>query len=160
MTALSHETVETPAMKRARKQAEREQAEAQRKEREAAELAELKAKRPAVLFDLQVRLTKLSNAGLEVDVEFVASTHSSEAYDAVDEKEPGLRVLLGRRDRDGYRDKEVYTVASPQWRYDVLEQKLVDLQAEYDEVMRQKSLAEEAKKLLTPEQLAALKQYG
>lgn len=171
---MSHEALakktqvadETPVARRQRVAAARELDTAERKEREAQELAKRLETMPRVLFNLLAQVTKLSQAGLDVDAEFVGCATERETYNSSEAGYPGVRLTFGgqaarrKHDDDGYRDTDVVTVASEEWRLDVVRGKLEGLQAEYDEKQRMKALAQEAKAKLTPEELAALKQYG
>jgi len=157
---------ETPAEKRSRYDTAKELDRLDEEARQAAVLEARKAKMPGLLFELMAEVSKLSRAGLDVDCEFVGSATDADTYNRSETGYPGVRVTFGRQaalrrhNDDGYRDSDVVTVVSEEWRLDTVKGKLEGLQAEYDEMQRQKALAEEAKKLLTPEQLAALKQFG
>jgi prolyl oligopeptidase PreP (S9A serine peptidase family) len=152
---------ETPAQRRVRRNAEAEAARKLQAEKEQKAREERAVFMRGDLFDLMVRLQKLHNAGFDVDVEVVVAASQQEVERSFEAGQPGLRVAFGSRHRsDGYRDEKVYTLYSEEWTFECLEDKIQAMQAEYDERQRQKALAAEAKKLLTPEQLAALKQYG
>jgi hypothetical protein len=61
---------------------------------------------------------------------------------------------------DDYGREVVLHVQSQDWEVESLERKLAEMQVEADAKAERRKLAEEAKKLLTPEQLAALREFN
>lgn len=159
-------TAEERALRREAREAARVAAEQERKEREEAAKAERRKVMPAVLFKLLTDVQKLSNAGMDVyaDVVVQVPTSSYGRTSAYEEKE-GVRVVFGRckgEDEHGYslmRDTYL-TLESEAWEVDVVYGDLRSLQEELEFKKKQQAMAEEAKKLLSPEQLEALRKYG
>jgi hypothetical protein len=155
-----------PRRRGQRTAAERAAAEAERKQREEASRLARRAEMPALLFGLMVRCRELMNAGCDVMFDLYAEVPKEH----VSAKEYGLPGVVFRfkseyaRNMGGdwrdYVEYDVLTVEAEEWKVTALMQKFEALQTEADEKKRVRALAEEAKKLLTPEQLAALKQYG
>lgn len=130
-------------------------------------VAATRAKMPGVLFELMCQAQRLSYAGADVLFDL---------YDSIPAEHTGYRLRAGLQgvvfrfrteyahamggDWRDYVQYEVLSVEDDEWRVDMVKQRLDELQLEVDEKARQRALAEEAKKLLTPEQLAALKQFG
>jgi isopentenyl diphosphate isomerase/L-lactate dehydrogenase-like FMN-dependent dehydrogenase len=166
-TATPLETLTGEPRKGRKTAADREADRAERERREAEAKAARRAEMPALLFGLMVQCKELENKGMDVMCDVYASLPESYAYMRSEAGLPGVVFTFGRQraaDMEDWRDanleRDVLSVESEQWQVDAVVERFSRLQQEADEKKRQRALAEEAKKLLTPEQLAALKQYG
>jgi hypothetical protein len=157
---------ETPAEKRARKNAEREQAAAVARQREEDARRARMEVMPKVLFELMVRAKRLENAGLAIEVELLTKTEKQWGEPDYCGELAGVKFKFGTRsyrhgDEDyDNRQEHVLRLVSEEWEVSGVEERMKALQDEFDEKQRRKALAEEAKKLLTPEQLAALREFN
>ena len=125
-----------------------------------------RAKMPGILFELMCQAQRLGYAGADVLFDLYDSIPAGHA----ERQRAGLQGVVFRfrteyaRSMGGdwrdYVQYEVLSIEAEEWRVDMVKQRLDELQLEVDEKARQRALAEEAKKLLTPEQLVALKQFG
>jgi hypothetical protein len=108
-----------------------------------------------------VDVQKLANVGM--DVAATVEPNVKSRFSSTDGL-PGVRVRFGNERGARYHDSEstetFLTVESEEWEVAVLLSKLEEMKAEAEERVRRRALAEEAKKLLTPEQLAALRDFG
>jgi hypothetical protein len=148
---------------RAAKRAEAAQEEAVRMQEH---LAERRSLMPGILFNLMVQVQKLDNAGMPVSVRMVTSLgRDQRAYMEADGVGlPGIVVTFESTgvqfNADDYGREVVLHVQSQDWEVESLERKLAEMQVEADAKAERRKLAEEAKKLLTPEQLAALREFN
>lgn len=134
--------------------------------RMAAEMAARRAKMPGVLFQMMCQAQAMSNMGADVMFDVYAAMPAEHAS-REEMGRPGVLFRFGmekaRQTGEDWRDhvvREAVTVESEEWRLTMVQKMLDEAQLMVDEKKRQRALAEEAKKLLSPEQLAALKQYG
>jgi hypothetical protein len=163
VTAL---TQEEKVARRRQRAVEREAQEFRDNEQREAELAARREKMPGVLFNMMVKAEELRKAGMSVNVQFHAAMPSSLAYNSSQAGLPGVLFAFHHRAgqqgpfSDDYSDEVGLTVHAETWEVELVERKMVEMQVVAEERAARRKVAEEAKKLLTPEQLAALKEFS
>jgi len=162
----AEQVVETAAQRSARKATERKQAAEREATQRAAELTQRRDAMPGVLFNLMVKAEELRKAGADVNVQFHAAMPESLAYNREHAGLPGVlftfyhRASVSMPFAEDFNDEVGLTVHADTWEVEMVERKMAEMQELADEKSKRKALADEAKKLLTPDQLAALREFS
>lgn len=110
---------------------------------------ERREKMPAILFNLAIEAMKLRHEGIYIDAEILDRYVNDKVVDI-----PCVRFYFVEQDRT-----TILTIDSEEWEVDVLRQEIEQEKEKIAARNKEKALAEEAKKLLTPEQFEALRKH-
>jgi len=160
-------TALTQAEKVARREqraAEREAQEARDNERREVERKERMEKMPGILFNLMLRAEMLRRAGMQISCNLHNEIPKSMASNSDHVGKVGLVFVIDHRAKtllsEDWNEEVSVSIDAASWEVESIENKLNELQDEADERLKRKALADEAKKLLTPDQLAALREFS